>query len=761
MKCSTSLRSFLLISSSVTLCILTGCSDSFNVPDTGATGASQTIKGTVYGGHAPLVNAHVYMFQTGSGSLGAASKSLLGYTTGGPTSPYFPLQTDISDPHITLGWKYVLTDVNGSFELTNQYKCSSGTPVYLYAYGGTPGGIAGNPAGFNTSVVNLATLGNCPSGQVEFPNSIFVSMNEVSTVATAFAFQGFTSASNNDALHIGFDGTTSSSQGLTGIENAALNTEQIYDIAGSVAGRGANYYTEGASGPNLGTGIVPTAVINTLGNILAACVDSSSSSACTALFATATADGTTTGTKPTDTATAAINIARHPAGVSNTSYATNLFNIPTGAVPFSPNLATAPPDFTIALQFPSSTNSLFYGARSVSVDGSGDFFFDTWVTPPNAYATPQVYGSSYLAVASPLGIIQNTSGSSATSNALGNMAVDSSGNAWVGTVDVSLGPYYELGAGIFGTFNEYSIGFTAAAAPVADNSTSDGLLYITHGPTCTLPPSSCGGTNDDNPTLTVVNPNGTTGASYLLTATFGAAAFPTHAAIDSAGDIWYTSDTPTYGNTITRVVKGSGLVTSSKFPISPVNPINSLPPSSSVPTNLTCGTTWLSPEQPAIDYYGNAWIPINATTSGAGTGVFFINAAGTTCTAYSTANGGAAGAPYGAAVDGANHVWITNTTGGVAGTGSLAELSAATGTLGTPLSSTNFQPVSSTGSSLLNDPLNVAVDISGDVLVTNYTGNSVVEFIGLGTPLYGPLGVAAGTTTCGGTPYACKIGVAP
>jgi hypothetical protein len=761
MKCYSSLRFLPLLGLSVTLCILSGCGEAFNLPDTGTTGAAQIIKGTVYGGHAPLVNAHVYMFQVGNGSLGAPSISLLGHLTGGPTSPAFPLHTNTSDPHMTAGWKYVLTDANGDFALTNQYECSSGYPVYIYAYGGTPGGVVGNPAGFNSSVVNLATVGNCPSGQVEFPSTVFVFMNEVSTVATAYAFQGFTSASNNDAVHIGFDGTTNFAEALTGIFNAGQNTQQLYDIAGSVPGNGANTYTQSASGPNLGTGLVPTAVINTLGNILAACVDSTSGTACSTLFSTATANGTTSGTQPTDTATAAINIARHPAGVSNTSFATNLFNIPTGAVPFSPNLGSAPHDFSIAIQYPSSTNSLFYAPRSIALDGSGDFYFDTWVTAPNAYGTPPAYGSSYLAVASPLGIIENTSGSSPTSAALGNITVDSFGNAWVGTVDVSLGDYYELGAGIFGTFNTYTIGFTAAAAPVADNSTSDGLLYITHGPTCTVPPGSCGGTNDDNPTLTVVTGTGVTGASYLLNATFGAAAFPTHSAIDSASDIWYTSDTPTYGNTITRVVKNTGLVTSSNFPISPVNPINSLPASSGVHTNLTCGTTWLSPEQPAIDYYGNAWVPINALTSGPGTGVFFINAAGTTCTAYSTQNGGPAGAPYGAAVDGANHVWITNTVGGTGGIGSLAELSAATGSIGTPLSSTNFQPVSSAGANLLNDPLNVAVDISGDVFVTNYTGNSIVEFIGLGTPLYGPPGVAAGTTVCGGSPYTCKIGVAP
>jgi hypothetical protein len=743
MKCSTSLRSLLLVSLPVTLCFLSGCGDSFNVPDTGTASEGAGIQGSVYGGHAPLVGAHVYLLQVGSGTAGegmASATPLLG--TGSTSSPGgYPLQSNVSDPNIPLGWEYVTTDSNGDFSLTNAYTCTKNDPVYIYAWGGTPGGAGSN----NPAVVNLATLGDCPLTGTFKGTILYVYMNEVSTVATAYAFQGFTSATKNDAVHISYDTATSSAEGLTGIENAANNTLQLYDITGSVAGHVANYKTYGAISPNIGpnggSGVVPQTVLNTLANILAACVDSGNSlsspqAACTSLFATATSNGAAGGTQPTDTATAAINIARHPAGVGNTSFASTLFGIPTGAVPFSPNLNNSPPDFSVAIQYPGTANSVFDGSRSIALDANGNFWFTTWVTPP--VPGTDTYGTGYLAEGNSLGTIQTSHLNS--TYAMGNIAIDSNNNAWAGTYNVSLGPIYEEGPSTSG-FTTYSPGFTAAASPVADNSTSSGDLYFTHGPTCTLPPSSCSssGTQDDNPTLTEVNASGSTvGSGNVFT--FPSAAFPTHAAIDSAGYEWITSDTATYGNVITRVAKGTAAVPSSSgFPV--------------YDTALGACGSFVGPEQLAIDSSGNAWIPVYGVNA-QGTGVYVVNSTATglnACNYYNTESGNSV-APYGAAVDGADNVWITNTTGGTSGVGSLAELSSSTGL---NLSSTNFQPInqiSGTVSNVLNDPLNVAVDISGDIFITNYSGNSIVEFIGLATPLYGPLGVAAG---------AGKIGTAP
>lgn len=755
-----------------TVTFLSGCASSFTVPDTPIAGSSSfgPMQGQVFGGHAPLVGAHVYLLQvaTSGGAIGTSATSLLGSSGSSPSG--YPLQTNpctlgvsgctTGDPNIPTGWEYVITDSNGGFSLTNGYLCTPNYPVYVYAYGGAPSVAGGGSGVANPVVVNLATLGLCPGSDTFAGSSVtYIYLNEVSTVATAYAFQGFTSPTNNDAVHIGFSGVNNSFEALTGIQNAANNTYQLYDINGSIAGHGANYQTYNTA-PNNGVGVVPQTVLNTLGNILAACVDSGNSTRapanqadCTTLFATATSDGTSTGTKPTDTATAAINIARHPAGVGNTSFASTLFALPTGTVPFTPNLTNAPPDFTVGIQFPSSANAVFQGPISVATDAYGDFIFTTEVTAPNPTGSPATYGTGYFAAAFPMGTIALSQFNNTYTE--GNVAIDSAGDAWAGTLTGTLASsVYELAAtSSYPYFAYHAYGgdsFTRAAAPVADNSTSSGNTWFPHGPTCPTF-TGCGTNSNSNPTLTELLSTGAQGTySSLLSTSFGPTAYPTHAAIDSAGYDWLTSDTPTTtttgnGNVISRVVKTTGLPASG-FPINSVNATRAPAP---------CGSGWIAPEQPAIDRAGNAWIPVYGS-SGLGSVVFVVNPAGTTCTQYPTESHHPVG-PYGAAVDGSSNVWITNTTGGsapFAGTGSLAELNYTTGA---SLSSTNFQPENQVGATgtpynLLADPLNVAVDISGDVFVTNFSGNSIVELIGLATPVYGPLGVAAGASQIGEVP---------
>jgi hypothetical protein len=719
--------------------LLSGCAANFSLPDTTSADSDfGPIVGRVFGGHAPLVGAHVYVLQVaiGGGGIGTSATSLLGSGTSNSPGGY-PLQPNVNDPNIPVGWEYVTTDSNGAFSLTQGYKCTPNYPVYIYAYGGAPSVAEGGSGVQNPAIVNLATLGLCPLAK-SFAGSItYIFLNEVSTVATAYAFQGFTLPSNNDAVHIGYSGFNSAAEGLTGIQNAAYNTFQLYDIEGTVSGQSANYKTY-TTVPNAGLGTVPQTVLDTLANILAACVDSGNSTRnpataaqCTTLFATATNDGTSSGVQPTDTATAAINIARHPAGVGNTSFASTLFGIPTGAVPFSPNLNNAPPDFTVGIKFPSSASAVFTGPSSIATDQLGNFWFTTQLTAPNVYGTPPTYGTGYLAEGSSLGILEVSQLNSSYTD--GTVVIDSSGDAWAGTLDGITSNIYEDTGSAFHTYGDT---FTRPDAPVADNSTSSGNLYFPHGPTCPIPADpGCGSGANNNATLTLVYSNGATGASDSIAASFSPGAYPTHAAIDAGGYDWMTSDTPTYGNTITRVGKNTGIA-SLGFPINPSR-------------TGACGSGWASPEQLAIDTLGNAWVPIYGTT-GIGTGVFAITPLGA-CSYFDSEGGNTVG-PYGAAVDGFSNVWITNTKGGTGGTGSLAELSYLTGS---PLSSTNYQPVnqvSGTVSNLLQDPQEIAVDISGDVFVANFTGNSIVELIGLAAPVYGPLGVAAGAVAIGEVP---------
>jgi hypothetical protein len=128
-------------------------------------------------------------------------------------------------------------------------------------------------------------------------------VNEVSTVAAAYAMAGFAT----DATHVSSSGTALAK---VGIANAFANASNLVVIWSGFAL---------TTTPEM-NGTVPQGKIYLLADILATCVNSNgavtgptSPSACYTLLSTATSDGTSAGIQPTDTATAAINIAHHPA----------------------------------------------------------------------------------------------------------------------------------------------------------------------------------------------------------------------------------------------------------------------------------------------------------------------------------------------------------------------------------------------------------------------------------------------------------------
>jgi hypothetical protein len=227
---------------------LSGCD--LTTPATPAAEAGAVIKGNVHGGQQAIVGAHVYLLAAATTNYGATSTSLLTSGTAGTDS---------------VG-SYVLSDANGAFSITGDYICTPGTQVFLYAQCGNPG------AGVNSAASPLAALGQCPAAGDFATATPFVWVNEVSTVTTAFGLAGFAS----DAHHIGSQQTP---QSLLGIKTAFANVPQLEYLA-----YGATFGTT-----PIDNGSVPHTLINTLANIIAACINSPglSSTECSTLFATA------------------------------------------------------------------------------------------------------------------------------------------------------------------------------------------------------------------------------------------------------------------------------------------------------------------------------------------------------------------------------------------------------------------------------------------------------------------------------------------
>ena len=376
-----------LIAATLTLCacaLLAGCSANFGAvsPVTTTTAA---ITGRAHGGRQPIVGAHIYLLEANTtayagpgiaASTANASKSLLS-------------RGDGSDSIGT----YVLTDAEGFFNISGDYTCDTGGQVYLYALGGEPDGV-----NTNSSAGLMAVLGPCGS----FNASTTVVINEVSTIAAGYAFAGFAT----DATHVGAPSSTDT-LAATGIANAFANAQQIFDATS------ANPDTPNVGAPSTtkyGGGTVPQQQVNTLANILSACVDTTvGGTQCATLFGGLMSGGTT-GTEATDTATEAIYMAHNQ---TVTSIYTVTGSAPNPYTPWSNS--TSLYDLGITLDFP----NLNEGYHSVAVDADGGVW--TYDQGSNTVAHVNHFGVS--ALGSPY--------SGGGLNGPSDISLDSQGNAWI------------------------------------------------------------------------------------------------------------------------------------------------------------------------------------------------------------------------------------------------------------------------------------------------------------------------------------------
>ena len=742
--------SFLALSASLAVgtLALTGCAGVTTIPDTtlpGSSAQSGALQGSVFGGHAPIVGAHVYVLQAGTTGYASAANSEL--TAG-----------DGTDANGT----YVLTDASGAFNITGEYACTPGHPVYLAAVGGSStanptititsatftetgnsgkykvtfqaqntlaagqtvtfsgltggysqlngttqtviapvtstsftigftgahGSLSGSTTGsaifgVSTSLTNLVTLGKCPtSGNFSTPGNgalSMVFMNEVSTVATAFGFSGFGSS----AFNIGAPTTN-----LLGIQNAAVNAGQLYNIQGanlSTTTDGDDHIARSTT--PAGNGIVPQATLDTLADILSSCIDSSgaTSSQCTTLFQYATSTGAPGGTQPTDTATAAFNIAHFPGGsnANNAAFMTFLFALQSsGVVPFTPHLTTQPSDFSIAIQYPASSNPDMGNPESIAIDGSGNVFFTNQSTGFITKLLPTGANSfNYNAGETPGYLAIDPTGSPNT---------PANNNVWFGGIGDG-SPIDELTNA--GTLKAHTASIYGTVSAAAIDSSGD-FYFVSAGPFDVYELTSTMGNAAHSP-FSVSNTCIPSGDTY------------DHLAVDSSQQLWASDE---HGGVLCRFT-ATGTV-APNFPVSLGT--GSFPEAIGIDSNAAAWVTEEDSNQ--VDqvtiHNGNNKVTVNTLTS-ASTGATFNQ-------------------PFSATIDGADNIWVTNR-----GSNTITELNNAGAAISPAL---NYQ----SGTGILNDPLNAAIDGSGNVWITNYTGQEIVELVGAAAPTVTPLSYASG-----------------
>jgi hypothetical protein len=505
---------------------------------------------------------------------------------------------------------YLLTDNNGFFHISGDYTCTTGQQVYLLATGGNPGLPAGQ---VNPALALMAALGACPEGQSTFASTVpFINLNEVSTVAAAYALSGFMT----DATHVSSASTPNALQGLA---NAFLTVTNLVDIASGAA----RIQSVG------GNGDVPQAEINSLANMLVTCVNSDGTAGCTPLFSNAPDSA---GVAPTNTISAALNIARKP-GANVAALFTASQITPT----FQPTLTAAPNDWSLALTFYADK---MVGPYFPAIDSVGN----VWVP---------AYQNNTLIEFDPTGnILSGANGFTGGGlNLPYSIAIDSHDNPWVinfGPVNAStVSKFSTTGAALvsspypcdtqcfFPAFDATQNLWISGSQRVTVLATDGSVVkkFTTSAYDSGIAINSAGiGWSIGQPSLLyhIALPATLTTSSELTTAPSNDL---TSVAIDSADKVWYASNK---NNAIGVSDKNGALVS---------------------PANGYTGGGLKGPAQIAIDGSNRVWV---ANREGNSLSAFTNSGAAISpATGYQAVN---ISNPRGLAIDASGNVWLTNFT---------------------------------------------------------------------------------------------------
>ena len=603
--------SLLILAGVGAVAFLSGCGVQTTKPDLAVAG----LRGIVHGGQQPVSGASIQLYAAGTTGYGSAATGLL-------TTP-------------------VTSGAGGNFTITGLYNCpSASTQVYLVATGGNPGLAAGTN---NADLAMMTALGSCGN----LSASTFVSINELTTVASVYALSQFMAAGGGSNL--GTDTTLSVVGGnLQGLANAFSTVNNLVDTASG-----------GAPGPSLPSGAAaPSSELNTLADILSICINSNGSSGeCDALFMAAKPSA---GSAPTNTIDAVLDIARNPGNNVDT-----LYNLLTGTPPFQPSLSSTPNDWTVDINYTGGGLSFPF---DVAIDDSGNVWTGN-------------LGNASLSKFSPAGTVLSPS-TGFTGGGLGGspftIAIDGTGNVFTaneglnslskfsnsGVALTPSGGYIDsqlsapTGIALDLSYNvwvinfagvsvvEYSNNFMPSTPLAVFTAGIDGPGRIALDPNTNIWIPNGGGTVS----LQEFNAHGML-VSGLSGYTGGGLSNPLFLAIDASGNVWATNPP----NSILSEFSKSG------------SPISG--PSGYTGGGLSAGRYLV------IDGASNIWV---ANENGS---VSELANDGTPISPSTGYTGGGLSSSAGIAIDGSGNVWVANE-----GTSTLTEIVGAAAPAVTPLS---------------------------------------------------------------------------
>jgi hypothetical protein len=652
-----------------------------------------TLSGTVHGGSQPVAFATVTLYLAGQTGVGSGDPSA-GPSLGAPVVA--AVTTSADDGH----GSFAFQKVSDPTQVTtpNSFACPSGDPlVYVVARGGNP---LGN---HDSSINNSASAFTAMYGQCsQISSSSVVVMNEVTTVATMVALQQYFNPSTES---FGADGIGVHKFAFIQALNAISNLANMSTGAAITS-------KSNTSGPATVTVTPETAKINALANIIASCVNNvtASASPCTTLFANATPPDTAVTDRPlatspfapaTDVLQALYYMLANPTNGS-TANLNNLYNLIPGTAPFQPSLASAPTDWTVAINYSSTGTCGSNSGNFISQPQqlALDIYGDVWIANSQA-------GTGNLSAITPGGnAISCTYFGGGDSHGI---AFDVAGNIWYASHSgTSLYRYNPI--------SQTTTTFTTASAPLAvfadgGNGSGDTVsnIYFT----------------TDGDTSVYMVPHGQTAAGSTvptqISSTVGPK--PSHLMVDASQAIWVSSG----AGYVSRIAPGTvgdatylNGYTTTQFPV----PANS--------SDVTVGPSTTG-----------AFVASDSAST-----VTLLTGSGTN---YTTANNwpnlaGVSGInnPTAVAIDGRLNVWTVNgTANSGSGLFSVSEVGVTGASLfpaGTTAGGRQFD------NSVLANGRAIIIDMSGNVWVAGNgragsPSNSVTEIVGAAVPIYQPASV--------------------
>jgi hypothetical protein len=635
------------------------------------------LRGNVHGGNQPVIDATVTLWFAGQ-------------------EPSFPATKGAT----------TTTDRNGSFSFvkdtsggthdgtTNTYACptSVASPlVYVLARGGNTqnNGVVGQS---NSAAVFIGLYGSC----ADLTAANFIFLSEATTVATMAAVQQFFDPANET---ISADGTEQQRLIMLNLPNTVnLLTNPMTGTA--VSSTLVSASAEGDIPQSVSLTATPeTAKINTLANILSACINSATSAApaCNTLFSAAVPPpGNVTRLNPTapfaaatDTLQASFYIFTNPTN-SNLTNMANLFAL-APAVGQQPMLTAQPTDWTIGIVYTSTSSCGTTGGNFI--DAPFDINIDA---QDNVWFANSIEGN--LTAISSFGAPLTCVFLDASSRAFGGANIDAANNVWFGA-GTTMYRYNPL--------TKVSVAFPVGVSPFGLTADGVGNVYFS----------------------TVEDP--TMGSVYVLphAATASSAVAPVQISTTvGPGSIRLLPDATSASPS---TVPGNIWVTSGSTFISQLS-------KSSAPGNLNGWITTAFPTSGnsrgvSVDSGNNVFVSAidnNAITLLAHSGATWLPAIGFPFTAATAG----ISSPTAISVDGRSNTWIPNV-----GQPSVSEISSAGPN---PLSpAAGFAK----SSAFLNGSAALAVDQAGNVWIAGVGNSAITEIVGAAVPVFQPYSVGIKT----------------